>query len=495
MDNAVSTTASIWQDDKLSRAAEAELLKIFLLSRSSERANLIGKRSYVLNVDSPWGSGKTFFLTRFRAQLEAEGYIVAYINAWQDDHADDALLPILSSIDQTISEFVTVNPTLTKLFDSVKRNGVQIATSIGKNIGKKLAKKLIGDAVDEIPDIVSGTAQSELATGVNDSANIAVDEILDNTAKAVLKKFEQSKQSIELFKSNLAKLITSIGTSNDKHAQIFVFVDELDRCRPTYAIAMLERIKHIFDTDGVIFVVATDTSQLRHSIRAVYGNEFDSSRYLLRFFDRQYHLRSASKIHVVKQLFSSGMKTDKLSVPPSIKSPEVFFRMIIEGFELSTRDVEQCFDMLKDILTVWQLQASIELAYLLPLIILHQQGRQEFDQLMKDGVSTNILDYITSHMNWSVEMSGWDNVNERHLQEKTSIWTTFDNFHTRRNLDFSQINKERNQSNAPAIKWVLDRLNMELGAEHGGRFNSNSPPKTVIKNYGSIVRSISNFSD
>ena len=53
--------------------------------------------------------------------------------------------------------------------------------------------------------------------------------------------------------------------------KVFVLVDELDRCRPTYAIEMLETIKHFFSLDNYIFVVATDTNQLSHSIKAVYG--------------------------------------------------------------------------------------------------------------------------------------------------------------------------------------------------------------------------------
>ncbi|WP_419182173.1 P-loop NTPase fold protein [Pantoea ananatis] len=34
---------------------------------------------------------------------------------------------------------------------------------------------------------------------------------------------------------------------------LFVFVDELDRCRPTYAIEMLETIKHLFSIENVVY--------------------------------------------------------------------------------------------------------------------------------------------------------------------------------------------------------------------------------------------------
>jgi len=57
---------------------------------------------------------------------------------------------------------------------------------------------------------------------------------------------------------------------------MFILIDELDRCRPTYAIELLENIKHLFDIEGLYFIIATDSTQLSYSINAVYGNKFAS---------------------------------------------------------------------------------------------------------------------------------------------------------------------------------------------------------------------------
>ncbi|XQF92823.1 P-loop NTPase fold protein [Pseudoalteromonas espejiana] len=70
----------------------------------------------------------------------------------------------------------------------------------------------------------------------------------------------------------------------------FIFIDELDRCRPTYAVEMLEAIKHIFDIEGLVIVVSTHTEELQHTIKALYGNDFNADNYLRRFFDTKYHL-------------------------------------------------------------------------------------------------------------------------------------------------------------------------------------------------------------
>ena len=46
-----------------------------------------------------------------------------------------------------------------------------------------------------------------------------------------------------------------------------LLVDELDRCRPTYAVQILEKMKHLFNVPN-IFVLAVDRNQLGlfHSI-------------------------------------------------------------------------------------------------------------------------------------------------------------------------------------------------------------------------------------
>lgn len=75
-------------------------------------------------------------------------------------------------------------------------------------------------------------------------------------------------------------LVECIPSHNNK---VFILIDELDRCRPSYAIEMLETIKHFFELKNYVFVVATDTEQLSHSVKAVYGDFFDGKEYLSRF--------------------------------------------------------------------------------------------------------------------------------------------------------------------------------------------------------------------
>lgn len=71
----------------------------------------------------------------------------------------------------------------------------------------------------------------------------------------------------------------------ERAQKLIIFIDELDRCRPSFAIEMLERIKHYFDDERVIFVVSLNKEQLIHTITNYYGSGFDATRYLNKFFD------------------------------------------------------------------------------------------------------------------------------------------------------------------------------------------------------------------
>lgn len=104
--------------------------------------------------------------------------------------------------------------------------------------------------------------------------------------KSLTDNYKKQIRAIEDTKSLLKEYATFFKPEGEKNNKVFILIDELDRCRPTYAIEMLETIKHFFDIPNFVFVIATDTQQLSHSIKAVYGSGFDGSEYLSRFFNR-----------------------------------------------------------------------------------------------------------------------------------------------------------------------------------------------------------------
>ena len=85
----------------------------------------------------------------------------------------------------------------------------------------------------------------------------------------------------------------------DDEEKIIIFIDELDRCNPQYAVKLLERIKHYFNHPKVVFVISYNKAELQHSIKTLYGSEFSADKYLERFFDYEFGL---STIDVVKYM-------------------------------------------------------------------------------------------------------------------------------------------------------------------------------------------------
>ena len=105
------------------------------------------------------------------------------------------------------------------------------------------------------------------------------------------------------YRDDIERLVQAVTEGGRK--TLVVFIDELDRCRPPYAIALLEHAKHLFAVPGIVFVVSVDREQLSNSICAVYGERFDADGYLRRFFDLDFALPDPPGKDFVHHLFET----------------------------------------------------------------------------------------------------------------------------------------------------------------------------------------------
>ena len=87
----------------------------------------------------------------------------------------------------------------------------------------------------------------------------------------------------------LKDAVQAIGEGEPQRPLVF-FIDELDRCRPSFAIELLERVKHLFDVKNIVFVLSIDKKQLEAITAAVYGERIDALEYLRRFIDLDFYL-------------------------------------------------------------------------------------------------------------------------------------------------------------------------------------------------------------
>jgi hypothetical protein len=91
--------------------------------------------------------------------------------------------------------------------------------------------------------------------------------------------FGREKLVLSEFRTQLQAFASSFPKST------IVIIDELDRCRPDFAVNLLERVKHFFDVENVVFVLLINKKQFSNAIRGVYGAETDARAYLEKFLN------------------------------------------------------------------------------------------------------------------------------------------------------------------------------------------------------------------
>lgn len=284
------------------------------------------KDGFVLNLNGEWGTGKTEFLKRFYSHLLTEGHPTIYIDAWESDFSKDPLTVVSS-------ELMTQ---LEKLNVGIGSNAKELKQTMGKvlkggavSLAKFASHQLTGDAA-----IIGGLVERIIDSDETDF----VDKLSEQYSKQV--------DAIKMIRTQLSQLAEVLETNYGASLPVVVLVDELDRCRPTYAIEMLEVIKHFFNTPKFVFVVATDTDQLEHSIKAIYGNSFDSQQYLKRFFDRKAALPAPDLARYLSVMEFENINNAEVELFPLIYKHPISalpcaIMMVANAFDLKIRDIEQ----------------------------------------------------------------------------------------------------------------------------------------------------------
>ena len=240
----------------------------------------------VLAVDAEWGNGKTTFLRIWAQYLRNQQFPVVEFNAWETDFSEDP--------------FVTLSMELTEGLQAIGNGPMR------ENITevKKYAKEVIRRA---IPGVI------RLATAGILDINPLLEKEVGNTfasyAEEKLSAYGDAKESIKRFRCALQDMAAGLSKANDGKPLV-VIIDELDRCRPSYAVELLEVAKHLFTVDHVVFVLAVNRSELVHSIKALYGSDFDAQGYLRRFFDVDFRLPAPKRDMFISKMLSATQIDD-----------------------------------------------------------------------------------------------------------------------------------------------------------------------------------------
>ncbi len=305
-------------NDAFGREPQADELTNFISSFAGQ--------SFVLGINGVWGSGKTTFINMWEAKLKLKGFRTLRFNAWEHDHSEDPFASVFSEFRSLADAGEGKSKKgLANLYKSAKSKAVPI-----------LAKAAAG--------IIKHATLGALDLNVDTEA--AFGELAEASAKYALEKAESDKKSIKAFRDELAQFVEKAGTSDKP---IVYFIDELDRCRPTYAVSVLERVKHLLNVPGVFFVFAWDRNQLNETIKHVYGRQTDSGGYLLRFVDLEFNLAMTNHRYFCNSLmnrFGLFEHIEKIGSAFLANSIAETFPKIAELLKLSIREQEKSFTAL-----------------------------------------------------------------------------------------------------------------------------------------------------
>lgn len=269
-------------------------------------------------IDGGWGTGKTEFCYKLINLLKEKEstYKVVYIDAFNEDHTDAPILTLLAAI-VTLLPKEERSSLIYKALPAL-RFGLKTTLKAGANW-------VLKQNTDELAE--------ELQELIKDSSNAAI----DGTIEALLEDHIESEKNIKALKEALLEI--------SKETPIVIFIDELDRCKPSFAISILENIKHVFDVNNVHFVLITNTTQLKASIHHIYGHSVDAKQYLDKFIRFTLSLPEYFKPDDYNNEFLSShhwaITASKSDVLKAIDTPASdFISSLIELKKLSLREVE-----------------------------------------------------------------------------------------------------------------------------------------------------------
>ncbi|MDP3196528.1 P-loop NTPase fold protein [Tabrizicola sp.] len=280
----------------------------------------------VIALDGRWGTGKTYFLRRWVAEhrlSNAGRALTVYFDAFENDYIGDPLVALVAALTNRLppadqSKLDQVKKFAVKLFRPATRIGLALATA-GASI-----------ALDEVMD--------------------AGAEALREEAKEALNDFWKRESGRQIAMVEFRSAIQALTKGGDVEAALplVVVIDELDRCRPDFALDVLEVVKHFFTVPGVHFILGVNLDALASSVRIRYGSEIDAMLYLQKFIS----FSMALPEHVGSTRETKAISKYASHLGQRMELPKKFvgevreqLEAISKGMHISMRDIEKIFAM------------------------------------------------------------------------------------------------------------------------------------------------------
>ncbi|MBY8124459.1 KAP family NTPase [Vibrio fluvialis] len=358
---------------------------------------------FVLAIDASWGEGKTSFIHQLIRDLEnTSNLIPIYYDAFANDFASDTFLSIGATIAFEVEKKFEARGKKTKVhkqiehLKSVTKNTAVELVKLGTNLGLKA--------------LTAGVIQnSDLEKLTNKAFQSATFGTLELDLNEKFKAYQNARSNIESYVSALE----SVCENNEK---VVFFIDELDRCRPNFAVEVLEKVKHLFPAKNVIFVVSYNKAQLSKIISSVYGvDPEDSLKYLEKFIHIEAKLPSIdSTSQSYEILFDSFMSEFEIALEfdenESSRLKEMFVELChTNRLAMNSREIERAFSYISFCSAALPESKRVELfEYFLPAAMLKVKSNKLFNHVSNGkfnsfGENKWMYDFFKGYYSHSLE--------------------------------------------------------------------------------------------
>lgn len=353
--------------DRLGRAVHVGNLAT-LLANSPE--------GLVLSVDGPWGAGKSTFLGMLAATLRKRGHQTLSFNAWEQDYVPDPLVALLGQLSSHLKQ-------LKPKTGSAAARAKKLGLSALRRGGPVAIRALTAGFVDA----------SEASALIKALATGSADELADLTEE-YLEAVGGAQVALEGFKAELTEMAEHFAPEGGKGSSVVFFIDELDRCRPDFAVATIERVKHIFSVPGISFVLGANHAQLTGAVRSVYGQGTDAELYLERLVDLRFQLPvSTSEDLLSYTAIACGLVTTCQARRHGKEELETALGTLrgLSQLPWLTPRIQRCLSHYALILRTMPTPAQVYPGALMLLVIARLTHRSQYEQYLKGEIGGEVM--------------------------------------------------------------------------------------------------------
>jgi hypothetical protein len=321
-----------FSSDLLNRQAFAKKFESFLLTEHH-----FVEGALVVTLNASFGSGKTTFVRMWtddlheRRKTDPKLPRPVIISAWETDFCGDPLVAIVAALKDVLVDTKAPDPNPTasnKLRDALKDIGWFVVAAAN-------------EAVTNAPYGFDVIKAGEFATDKKEQRSA---DAAKRNGKDLLQAYEHRRAALERIKRALSDAFQG------PEASVVVVIDDLDRCRPDYAVSYLETIKHIFDVHGIAFVLCVDEEQLSSATSVLFGPALNFDEYYRKFSHRTVRLpapdeeeyRLLTETYVKQYIAKEGKRLSALA----LNGPVAELNEIFGAAKIRPRQAQEVFRIL-----------------------------------------------------------------------------------------------------------------------------------------------------